>query len=101
MVTQWGFASEELGMTAWAGEEDGLYGFRAGRASEETEEAIDAAVGRLCREAYETSSRTLREQRKLLDTVAARLLEEETIDGEELARLVEDAATGGQRASSH
>jgi ATP-dependent Zn protease len=43
----------------------------------------------------------LREQRKLLDTVAARLLEEETIDGEELARLVEDAATGGQRASSH
>jgi cell division protease FtsH len=94
MVTEWGFASDRLGMTAWdTSDRDSL--FRSG-SSEETEQAIDAAVTEICREAYETTSRTLREHRKLLDTVTERLLEKETIDGLELAKLVEDA-TGSER----
>jgi ATP-dependent Zn protease len=56
-------------------------------------------VGRLCREAYETTSRTLRAHRGLLDAVSARLLEKETIDGREFAELVE-AATGRKRAQA-
>merc|ERR1719387_1081739 len=66
MVTQWGFAGDEIGMTAWESE-DGSGPFGRTNASEEKEVAIDSAVSRLCTEAYETTSATLKEHRNILD----------------------------------
>jgi cell division protease FtsH len=93
MVTQWGFVpglgegrrQGKLGLTAW--ETDGYFGRTA--ASEETEEAIDAAVSAYCQEAYDTTMKTLKDHRDLLEALAARLLEKETVEGDELAELVQ------------
>jgi cell division protease FtsH len=84
-------------MTAWESA-DGGGRFPNAAASEATEEAIDAAVSSICREAYERTKATLLQHRELLETVTARLVEKETVDGEELANLVGEA-TGRAPAS--
>jgi cell division protease FtsH len=89
MVTQWGFAGDELGMTAWESA-DGSGPFGRTNASEEKEEAIDKAVSKLCQEAYDTTMQTLNEHRAILDEVVKRLLDKETIDGFELADIVQE-----------
>merc|ERR1719331_2759835 len=66
MVTQWGFAGDELGMTAWESA-DGQGPFGRTNASEEKEMKIDAAVSKLCDEAYETTLMTLKEHRNILE----------------------------------
>merc|ERR1719261_834674 len=89
MVTQWGFAGEDLGMTAWESA-DGSGPFGRTAASEEKEAAIDVAVSKLCDEAYATTMKTLTEHRAIMDELVNRLLEEETVDGFELADLVQE-----------
>merc|ERR1719174_394454 len=89
MVTQWGFAGDELGMTAWESA-DGSGPFGRTNASEEKEEMIDAAVSKLCQEAYATTMKTLSEHQEILDEVVKRLLDKETIDGFELADIVQE-----------
>jgi cell division protease FtsH len=61
---------------------------------------IDEEVERILREQEERGRRVLRQHRKGLDAVAAALLENETIDGEQVGRLVDEAAgrrVGGAR----
>merc|ERR1719265_1853909 len=88
MVTQWGFAADEVGMNAWEGDNGGgMMG--SGRASEEKEAAIDAAVERITKEAYESTKEIMLKHRDLLDAVTERLIEVETLDGFEFARIVE------------
>merc|ERR1719316_2035505 len=58
MVSQWGFAGDTLGMTAWESG-DGQGPFGRTNASEEKEALIDAEVTKLCTEAYETTMKTL------------------------------------------
>merc|ERR1719426_167684 len=89
MVTQWGFAGDELGMVAWESA-DGSGPFGRTNASEEKEAAIDNAVSKLCDEAYETTKRCLTENKAIMDEVVKRLLEKETIDGFELADIVQE-----------
>jgi cell division protease FtsH len=89
MVTQWGFAGDELGMTAWESA-DGSGPFGRTNASEEKEEAIDAAVSKLCEEALQTTRKTLTEHRNIMDELVKRLLEKETVDGFELAEIVQE-----------
>jgi ATP-dependent Zn protease len=89
MVTQWGFAGDELGMTAWESA-DGSGPFGRTNASEEKEEMIDAAVSKLCQEAYATTMKTLSEHQAIMEEVVKRLLEKETIDGFELADIVQE-----------
>merc|ERR1719388_436490 len=86
MVTQWGFAGDELGMTAW--EEDNSSPFAAKPTSSSKEAAIDRAVQALCEEAYATCYSTLENARPVLDNLAELLLEKETVQGEEVAKLV-------------
>jgi cell division protease FtsH len=88
MVTQWGFASDDIGMTAWEGQNGGG-AFGSGRASEEKEAAIDTAVQKLTDEAYKTTMEIMTKHKDLLDAVTNRLLEIETMDGFEFARMVE------------
>merc|ERR1719359_2648738 len=65
MVTQWGFAGDELGMTAW--EEDNSSPFAAKPTSSSKEAAIDRAVQALCEEAFETCYATLSNARPVMD----------------------------------
>jgi cell division protease FtsH len=86
MVTQWGFAGDKLGMTAWEDSNGGPMGRTA--VSEEKEIAIDKAVQELCDEAFKTTMETLKANRELLDKLVESLLEKETVDGFELNKLV-------------
>lgn len=86
MVTQWGFAGDELGMTAW--EESESSPFAAKPTSSAKEAAIDRAVTALCEEAYKTCYETLEKARPVMDNLAELLLEKETVQGDEVVKLV-------------
>merc|ERR1719359_2222017 len=86
MVTQWGFAGDELGMTAWEDQESSP--FAAKPTSSAKEAAIDRAVTALCEEAYDTCYKTLSAARPVLDSMVEVLLEKETIQGDEVVKLV-------------
>jgi cell division protease FtsH len=86
MVTQWGFAGDKLGMTAWEDSNGGPMGRTA--VSEEKEIAIDKAVQELCDEAFKTTMETLSANRELMDELTNRLIEKETVDGFELNDLI-------------
>jgi cell division protease FtsH len=88
MVTQWGFAGDEIGYTAWESA-DGSGPFGRTNASEEIETKIDAAVSKLCQEAYDTTMATLTEHKSIMEELVNRLLEKETVDGFELADIVQ------------
>jgi len=59
--------------------------------SEAVANEIDKEVRRIVEECYERAKRLLQENRHLLDAIANRLLEKETIDGEELDELLKEA----------
>ena len=59
--------------------------------SEAVANEIDREVRRIVEECYERAKRLLQENRDLLDAIANRLLEKETIDGEELDELLKEA----------
>ena len=91
MVTRWGM-SERLGPRTFGKSEEMIF---LGREiseqrnySEKVAEEIDEEIRKLIEAAQERSRATLRERRALLDKLAAVLLEVETIEGEELTRLL-------------
>jgi cell division protease FtsH len=86
MVTQWGFAGDELGMTAWEESESSPFAAKPTSASKEA--AIDRAVQALCDEAFKTCYETLSNARPVMDEMVQFLLEKETIQGDEVVRLV-------------
>jgi cell division protease FtsH len=106
MVREWGM-SEELGPMAWGSQgmvflgEDLLH---SRDYSEDTARVVDAEVARILRQQEERSIELLSRHRGGLDAVARGLLERETLDGEEVAKLV-DTAYGrpvhGPRALPH
>jgi len=59
--------------------------------SEAVANEIDREVRRIVEECYERAKRLLQENRHLLDAIANRLLEKETIDGEELDELLKES----------
>jgi cell division protease FtsH len=91
MVTQWGFASDALGSTAW--ESSMGTGFNTPKmASESTQQRIDAAVEAIVRRAHEQCTRTLSDNRELLDKLVDELVDHETIGNDELMALVNQYA---------
>jgi len=58
--------------------------------SETVASEIDKEVRRIVEECYERAKRLLQENRHLLDAIANRLLEKETMDGEELDSLLRE-----------
>jgi cell division protease FtsH len=86
MVTQWGFAGDELGMTAWEDSESSPFATKPTSGAKEA--AIDRAVTNLCEEAYSTCYDTLTKARPVLDNLADLLLEKETVQGDEVVKLV-------------
>jgi len=92
MVTQWGM-SDTLGPQTFGANEEILFlgreVMRQQEYSEETARRIDEEVGRLIRESYEQASALLRAHRPALDAIAQALLERETLDGDEVRRIVD------------
>ncbi len=90
MVCNWGM-SENLGPivfsdpTAMPGENNP--GIEA--MSEETRQAIDREIRDLVAEAYERATLLIEEHREDVDAIAMALLEEETLNGEEVQELIE------------
>jgi cell division protease FtsH len=92
MVQLWGM-SDRLGPTAWdangsAAEAD-LAGLRP--YSDETAHAIDTEVERLLVEQQQRAMQILASHRAALEAVAEALVEHETLTGDVVARLVDDA----------
>ena len=88
MVAQWGFANDAMGAApvAWETPEgNGLMQPRS--ASPATEREIDAQVQRIVQEAYDTCYKLLSDNKALLDELAIKLVEEETVDFEDLAKM--------------
>jgi cell division protease FtsH len=90
MVTRLGM-SQELGQLVYGQKEELIF---LGREiseqrdySETVAERIDTAVRRLVDEAYARTKQVLTEYRVQLDRIARKLIEVETIDGEEFTRL--------------
>merc|ERR1719460_3523478 len=88
MVAQWGFANDAMGdaPVAWETPEgNGLMQARA--ASAATEKAIDEQVQKLVEKAYDTCYKMLSENRSLLDSLTDKLIEEETVDYDQLEKM--------------
>jgi cell division protease FtsH len=93
MVTQFGM-SELIGPLAVGDKEQEIFLGREfaqrREISERTAQMVDDEVKRLVDEAYARATEILTANRELLDRIAAALLERETIDREDLDRLVKD-----------
>ena len=88
MVTQYGM-SDELGLMAPASvQHQYLEGNAYLDCSQETAGVVDREVQKILNSCYEEACTLLRENRALLDEVAAYLLTKETITGEELMKFV-------------
>src|SRR5476649_96723 len=92
MVTRLGF-SEKLGTVMYGeNQEEVFLGYSMGRTqniSEATANTIDAEVRRLVQQGYDTATRILTERRSDLETLAAALMEFETLSGDELVGLLQ------------
>ena len=88
MVAQWGFANDAMGAApvAWETPEgNGLMQPRS--ASPATEREIDAQVQNIVQAAYDSCYKLLSENRVLVDKLTDRLVDVETVDYDELAKM--------------
>jgi cell division protease FtsH len=96
MVKEYGM-SESLGLVAFERNREPLYlqatAFPTTQEySEETSREIDAEIKRIVDEAHQRAREILGEKKPILDAVAQILLEREVIAGDELKKLVFEAA---------
>jgi cell division protease FtsH len=92
MVCEWGMS--ELGPLAFGGGDEPVFLGRdfAQRAnySDETARKIDDEVRRLVQEGYERAREILRRHRAVLDRLSSDLLERESLEGDEVYRIIEE-----------
>jgi len=93
MVREWGM-SERVGPMAWHSQQQVFLGedlmTSGSQYSDETARLMDEEISRILLEQEQRAHELLLKHRRGLDLVAAALLEKETIDGSEVARLVQD-----------
>ncbi|MGH9300632.1 MAG: ATP-dependent zinc metalloprotease FtsH [Acidimicrobiales bacterium] len=93
MVREWGM-SDRIGPMAWGSQGMVFLGedlMHSRDYSEDTSRVIDEEVEKILRDQEHRASEVLGRHRRGLEGVAAALLEKETIDGAEVARLVDEA----------
>ena len=94
MVREWGM-SDVVGPMAWSGHQQVFLGedlMTQGREySDDTAKMIDTEISGLLHRQEARAIEVLSKHRKALDSVASALLEHETIDGAEVARLVHES----------
>jgi cell division protease FtsH len=98
MVREWGM-SERIGPMAWGAQGPVFLGedlVHTRDYSDETARVIDEEVERILRQEESRARRILRLHRRGLDGVARALLQHETLDGDEVSRIVDYAM--GRRA---
>jgi cell division protease FtsH len=92
MVREWGM-SDKVGPMAWHSNQQVFLGedlMTSGREySDDTARLVDEEINRILREQETRAIELLSQHRRGLDLVAEALLEEETIDGDQVARLVQ------------
>ena len=89
MVTQYGFSST-LGSVAFGGGSEVFVGRDMGQMreySEATAQIIDAEVRAILDAAQDEAYKALNQNRKILDTLAKTLMEKETLNHEEIAKI--------------
>jgi cell division protease FtsH len=94
MVREWGM-SERIGPMAWGSQNVVFLGedlLHSAEYSDRTARLVDEEVERILREQEQRATELLREHLPGLIAVAHALLERETISGEEVGRLVDEAA---------
>ena len=100
MVTDYGM-SDRIGMVKLGDADTEAFGHGSGEAprsfSDETAAIIDEEVRRLLDNAMREAWRILTENRGVLDTLASRLLEEETLDEAQLAEIFKDVVKAPER----
>jgi cell division protease FtsH len=93
MVTKYGM-SDAVGPVVFADGEESVFLGRElhheTRPSEATSAKIDAEVSRFLHNAHEAAKRIIVARRKVLDAIAARLIEKETIEQEEFDALMKE-----------
>ncbi len=103
MVTEFGM-SEGLGPVAYGQKDELVFlGREIGEQrdySDDTARLIDEEVRRIVEEAYQQARRFLEEHRDVLDQIAQRLMEVETLEGKELEALLNQAGPRGCGAGS-
>ena len=100
MVTDYGM-SDRIGMVKLGDADTEAFGHGSGEGprafSDETAAIIDEAVRRLLDNAMREAWEILTNNRAILDTLAARLLEEETLDEAQLAQIFKDVVKAPER----
>ena len=100
MVTDYGM-SDRIGMVKLGDADIEAFGHGSGEGprpfSDETAAIIDEEVRRLLDNAMREAWRILSENRGVLDTLASRLLEEETLDEAQLAEIFKDVVKAPER----
>lgn len=93
MVREWGM-SDKVGPMAWNGQQQVFLGedlMTSGREySDSTAKLLDDEISRILHEQEQRAHELLTKHRKGLELVAEKLLEEETIDGAAVGRLVQE-----------
>ena len=94
--------SDRVGPMAWGSDNqvflgDGLVSGRD--YSDETARVIDEEVERILRTQENRARQALVDHRSALDRIAAALLDQETISGDEVAQLIPEPAEAEQKAS--
>jgi len=106
MVREWGM-SDRIGPMAWGSQGAVFLGedlMHSRDYSDETARVIDEEVEHILRDEEDRCRKVLTEYRAGLDAVAAALLERETLEGEEVGRIVDEAMgrkVGGPRKIVH
>jgi cell division protease FtsH len=102
MVREWGM-SDRVGPMAWHSQQQVFLGedlMTSGREhSDETARMMDEEISRILVEQEQRAMELLGKHRAALDAVAEALLEKETIDGQEVAQIVQ--ATLGDAGAPH
>jgi cell division protease FtsH len=99
MVREWGM-SDRIGPMAWGSQGAVFLGddlMHTRDYSDETSRVIDEEVERILREQEDRALEVLTRHRAGLNAVAAALLDKETVDGEEVGRLVDGGARSRER----
>ncbi len=96
MVREWGM-SERVGPMAWSGQQQVFLGedlMSSGREySDDTAKLLDEEIARILTEQEDRATTLLTKHRRGLELVAEALLEHETIDGREVAKLIQQGLT--------
>jgi cell division protease FtsH len=93
MVREWGM-SDRVGPMAWGAQGMVFLGedlMHSRDYSEDTSRVVDEEVGRILREQETRATEIVQQHRLGLEAVAHALLEHETVDGAEIARLIDEA----------